>query len=114
MVFPTRVGMVRHISSMSFCAACIPHPRGDGPVVVVFTTDDAKYSPPAWGWSATPRTVRCVEKVFPTRVGMVRGARRRRDCWRRIPHPRGDGPGIEARLQKYGLYSPPAWGWSGK
>ncbi len=29
------------------------------------------------------------------------------------PHPRGDGPGVNTNAHRLGMFSPPAWGWSG-
>ena len=111
-VFPTRVGMVRPLGSRQRPRACIPHPRGDGPVGKVLNEFRGKYSPPAWGWSVSPAPFPETHSVFPTRVGMVRFPGTAPSSPSSIPHPRGDGPLIAARDGKVLAYSPPAWGWS--
>ena len=52
--------------------------------------------------------------VFPTRVGMVRRRVRNDPRHSRFPHARGDGPAILAHVEDMDLFSPRAWGWSGK
>ena len=51
-VFPTRVGMVRYSVIGGSTNVSIPHPRGDGPPRKPHFASIARYSPPAWGWSA--------------------------------------------------------------
>ena len=91
---------------------CFPHPRGDGPVSVFPGPLMVKFSPPAWGWSEGPESPMPTERVFPTRVGMVRRARARRYAEKCFPHPRGDGPNAKGRKFCFLKFSPPAWGWS--
>src|ERR1035438_8328465 len=111
-VFPTRVGMVRSPSSLSFGCWRIPHPRGDGPTLEWVWIGTTEYSPPAWGWSEDASVGLGDTEVFPTRVGMVRRPRRPPARRRRIPHPRGDGPECQTLPVDRAGYSPPAWGWS--
>src|ERR1035438_9401013 len=72
-VFPTRVGMVRSSPPATAKSSRIPHPRGDGPVILVMGLEPHRYSPPAWGWSAMARFPVMARPVFPTRAGRVRG-----------------------------------------
>ena len=50
-VLPTRVGMVRIITSLVIRFMGAPHPRGDGPQPRPLTSQTTQCSPPAWGWS---------------------------------------------------------------
>ena len=59
--FPTRVGMDRSMTLPAPATAWIPHPRGDGPVLVRVVQHPAK----------RPSLVE-MSKGFPTRVGMDR------------------------------------------
>ena len=112
-VLPTRVGMVRVDPSIPFCGRRSPHPRGDGPVRVALPFKLEAFSPPAWGWSGFTHAPPSSPAVLPTRVGMVRRSKARPLGWRSSPHPRGDGPGLGGSQSCGGLFSPPAWGWSG-
>ncbi|EEB35026.1 hypothetical protein DESPIG_00030 [Desulfovibrio piger ATCC 29098] len=49
-------------------------------------------------------------KVFPTRVGMNLLLRMERELAVRIPHTRGDEPGMRKAADKADEYSPHAWG----
>ena len=71
-VLPTRVGMVRVRSSASTCRMSAPHPRGDGPSDHEAESVCLSCSPPAWGWSVETCSRTTIQKVLPTRVGMVR------------------------------------------
>ena len=93
-VLPTRVGMVREMSAPINNGGRSPHPRGDGPPSEVWDTVKARFSPPAWGWSALTSGVWPAGSVLPTRVGMVRGDDRAPGSGSRSPHPRGDGPSL--------------------
>ena len=112
-VFPTRVGMVRVLVEGPIHLRRIPHPRGDGPSRACGRSCPWAYSPPAWGWSARQKRDLQHSQVFPTRVGMVRIIVGDTALWRRIPHPRGDGPPARYSNGSATAYSPPAWGWSG-
>src|ERR1039458_9089156 len=84
--------MVRWGTHIRNQAISIPHARGDGPDVFSLTFEGEEYSPRAWGWSAGYGCPCESERVFPTRVGMVRSWEQlARTCWG-IPHARGDGP----------------------
>jgi len=111
-VLPTRVGMVRTSGGSGLGTICSPHPRGDGPLIVIGRPPPALFSPPAWGWSVCPRPIRLKFSVLPTRVGMVRFGRLRSCCRRCSPHPRGDGPLYSWSKRRKFAFSPPAWGWS--
>ncbi len=69
-------------------------------------------SPPAWGWSASGAITRGDRLVLPTRVGMVRSGMPSRYAAPCSPHPRGDGPNRQERIECLAEFSPPAWGWS--
>ncbi len=90
-----------------------PHPRGDGPNRIWVTLTLVLFSPPAWGWSALQRQQRPLQRVLPTRVGMVRSVMSRLVYLGGSPHPRGDGPRGRPAGVAEKLFSPPAWGWSG-
>ncbi len=92
-VLPTRVGMV----------------RGEGSF-----QEGTLFSPPAWGWSGIGHFPANAANVLPTRVGMVRSRVHERDSRARSPHPRGDGPDQLVAVRDDGMFSPPAWGWSGR
>ena len=111
-VLPTRVGMVRGIVAIARAALGAPHPRGDGPDLVLPQTVGGQCSPPAWGWSDGRYFVLAVAAVLPTRVGMVRTWCFRRPSAASAPHPRGDGPKRARLLLRIIMCSPPAWGWS--
>src|ERR1035438_6576750 len=91
---------------------CIPHPRGDGPWVRLINPGTVVYSPPAWGWSDNSALSLAIQRVFPTRVGMVRAWCKPSAIMHSIPHPRGDGPMSNQQYPALSEYSPPAWGWS--
>ena len=112
LVLPTRVGMVRVAPGYGRPAGSAPHPRGDGPHVLTRFRPLARCSPPAWGWSACPARPEAVQRVLPTRVGMVRPLNGSNPICESAPHPRGDGPFTpDGPLVSRGC-SPPAWGWS--
>jgi len=111
-VLPTRVGMVRSRFDAAQPPHCSPHPRGDGPMKVVYVLDSGQFSPPAWGWSDFNAGITILNAVLPTRVGMVRNAVIAALPARGSPHPRGDGPGRVRNLFNALQFSPPAWGWS--
>ena len=69
-----------------------PHTRGDGPGTHVGLGHANQFSPHAWGWSGGECFFILIQRVFPTRVGMVRenaGVNFSVFCF---PHTRGDGP----------------------
>src|SRR5260370_810003 len=70
------------------------------------------FSPPAWGWSGDAQNRRKSVRVFPTRVGMVRGGNDGLGYWNGFPHPRGDGPASHIFFLVSIRFSPPSWGWS--
>ncbi len=112
-VLPTRVGMVRLREPAAAWLNCSPHPRGDGPEVKRSKEREARFSPPAWGWSEASGYGICAKVVLPTRVGMVRAKKPFPFRQGSSPHPRGDGPLEWIRQWFAELFSPPAWGWSG-
>ena len=112
LVFPTRVGMVRHIVHVVNLRRSFPHPRGDGPNLAHHTKHTLPFSPPAWGWSDYPNYHPRGVRVFPTRVGMVRSSLSSNETSPCFPHPRGDGPCFVIRRRIFRRFSPPAWGWS--
>ncbi len=90
-----------------------PHPRGDGPCASIPRRNARSFSPPAWGWSASPLDIQRQRHVLPTRVGMVRVSKHYTARSHRSPHPRGDGPPSAFPASRQRAFSPPAWGWSG-
>ena len=72
--FPTHVGMARGGDLLGILATRFPHPRGDGPLELYFTTASQAISPPTWGWPALNVEARILSKDFPTHVGMARMA----------------------------------------
>ncbi len=57
-------------------------------------------------------TLAAEERIFPTRVGMVRAGRLRGGECDDFPHTRGDGPGVRVLVIDTVEFSPHAWGWS--
>ncbi len=74
-VFPTRVGMDRLRTGLRAVPSCIPHTRGDGPVLDFVRVVRLRYSPHAWGWTGLDCLMLKRLCVFPTRVGMDRVGR---------------------------------------
>ncbi len=77
--FPTRVGMARQAGHIVTETQRFPHPRGDGPTTVMITASSSPISPPAWGWPGHRSSQRRKRHDFPTRVGMARDERQRRE-----------------------------------
>ena len=92
-VFPTRVGVDRLSRSREATRRRFPHTRGGGP------RDDRG------------RFVK--GSVFPTRVGVDRPPAAFSNAAMRFPHTRGGGPVGMAPVQRDGVFSPHAWGWTG-
>ena len=69
-------------------------------------------SPRAWGWTVDRSTGLPGPAEFPTRVGMDRVELTNDAGGWRIPHARGDGPGLHALLGLFQANSPRAWGWT--
>ena len=90
-----------------------PHPRGDGPTMVVTVGSAEAFSPPTWGWSVAGAGRFEIRPVLPTHVGMVRLPRWSRQHPLGSPHPRGDGPDDGPGQGQDDGFSPPTWGWSG-
>ncbi len=88
-----------------------PHPRGDGPVFVANVWLPPMISPPAWGWPEEDIVDERGPHDFPTRVGMARLEISEGTLSGGFPHPRGDGPGKNAKGRTAVTISPPAWGW---
>src|SRR5947208_3179350 len=84
--------MVRNVVIRVRCGPRFPHTRGDGPPFVPDTDPENKFSPHAWGWSASVWKCQPRRNVFPTRVGMVRNVTLRGLGNDGFPHTRGDGP----------------------
>ena len=71
-VFPTRVGVDLNCRSLLSWLLSIPHTRGGGPLNQFGIDVRKKYSPHAWGWTATLANTAEARGVFPTRVGVDR------------------------------------------
>ena len=89
-----------------------PTLRGDGPNYQTIRYRPLRFSPHAWGWSALPQHKFVSPQVFPTRVGMVRSAKRTSISMACFPHTRGDGPDSSHFSRPKWTFSPHAWGWS--
>jgi len=86
--------------------------RGDGPKMGCQPWRLGGFSPRAWGWSETARSVSALVAVLPTCVGMVRRVEVGMGIGSCSPHVRGDGPQFTAALAIMRGFSPRAWGWS--
>ena len=91
---------------------CSPHTRGDGPQCLSVYPCTRRFSPHAWGWSASHGWPLVSRLVLPTRVGMVRDAPSDLTSFDGSPHTRGDGPLHRLLVVVRGQFSPHAWGWS--
>src|SRR3990170_4247157 len=89
---------------------CVPHARGDGPLPIDLRAFLSECSPRAWGWTVSRSPWITTPRVFPTRVGMDRRSVGRWPAWWRVPHARGDGPGIDGMGVAGNECSPRAWG----
>ena len=111
--FPTGVGMARPSGRSRTRSRCVPHRRGDGPVMTSCTQWEHRRSPQAWGWPAQWPGQRHPAPAFPTGVGMARSAGVEPLRNRRVPHRRGDGPWPSPPVAGPDARSPQAWGWPG-
>ncbi len=92
LIFPTRVGMVRHEHITKSIPNHFPHTRGDGPHWDTRQRSLPRFSPHAWGWSDYRGCRTAGSYIFPTRVGMVRVSAVASTLSSHFPHTRGDGP----------------------
>ncbi len=113
-VLPTRVGMVRLAGGTCLSAPGSPHTRGDGPPRRGDWRVLARFSPHAWGWSDFVCIACANTYVLPTRVGMVRLSLVKSCVVFCSPHTRGDGPRNYRTSGSPTVFSPHAWGWSGR
>jgi len=70
------------------------------------------FSPRVWGWSGSAHGAGRRERVFPTRVGMVRRNTPMSDFSSSFPHACGDGPNLRRDVRRRAPFSPRVWGWS--
>ena len=91
-VFPTRVGVDPINVTVKALYTGFPHTRGGGPLFRSFTSQRAKFSPHAWGWTFESGQRALYMDVFPTRVGVDHGR--------------------EVAGQSSEEFSPHAWGWT--
>ena len=90
----------------------VPRPRGDGPTPFTFSIWRTWCSPPTRGWTE-PDTRRLGRRcVFPAHAGMDRVQRSFTNPCKRVPRPRGDGPGQKGGAGTTTLCSPPTRGWT--
>src|SRR5271157_406738 len=114
LVLPTCVGMVRVQGPCGRVTRGSPHVRGDGPVFFGGRGTRLLFSPRAWGWSGNDKLFMKGVTVLPTCVGMVRkSAAAGTGDWG-SPHVRGDGPHTPPVIHTLWVFSPRAWGWSGR
>ena len=73
-VFPTHVGMFRSRDFGDDGFDSFPHSRGDVPRRRDRSSRSSRFSPLTWGCSAHNRRSAVRQFVFPTHVGMFRGA----------------------------------------
>ena len=108
---PTHVGMARAASTCGIRPMGCPHPRGDGPTVILMQELRLQMSPPTWGWPADAWQSRGGGFDVPTHVGMARMNASNSTETSRCPHPRGDGPRLPVATAHCRRMSPPTWGW---
>ena len=84
--------MVRDDVFYCFQMPRFPHTRGDGPKQESSQAAGKLFSPHAWGWSDIKHAEKEIDRVFPTRVGMVRCKFIVEKTVYSFPHTRGDGP----------------------
>ncbi len=135
-VFPTRVGVDRGERQLAAAELRVPHARGGGPMYLLTALPSSSCSPRAWGWTAKDRgdapalSRACSPRawgwtgidvlrihqvhVFPTRVGVDRGPRRRPCRLGRVPHARGGGPTQSDFILGLAMCSPRASGWTAR
>ena len=93
-------------------ASSVPHARGDGPCQAVTKSWTFGCSPRTWGWTESNRHHHPWPPVFPTHVGMDRGAPVVPRQLPRVPHARGDGPPGSSFSWIKAVCSPRTWGWT--
>ena len=91
-VFPTRVGVDLVAFLGKRRAIGFPHTRGGGPDRHVQNARSYQFSPHAWGWTLLAACQQSSHNVFPTRVGVDRGAGIMPPAKFGFPHTRGGGP----------------------
>ncbi len=89
--------------------------RGDGPPTKNSAAPPASFSPRAWGWSDVLRKAAGRAQRSPH----VRGDGPHNTATATVsspcsPHVRGDGPLLQRLVPGLTLFSPRAWGWSGR
>ena len=72
---------------------CVPHGRGDEPVVTISSSGVCARSPRAWGWTGYARVSSSEQDAFPTGVGMNRIRHQLDTDYGSVPHARRDEPG---------------------
>ena len=92
--------------------ASFPHTRGGGPQKSRCRPTGQRFSPHAWGWTGWGHTNARPIRVFPTRVGVDRKAKRKVIVAGRFPHTRGGGPHVLGAGRVIPAFSPHAWGWT--
>ena len=110
-MFPTGVGMARFVSGRGSPRPCVPHRRGDGPLLSQRGASWGSCSPQAWGWPEYEAGLMFIGAVFPTGVGMARRAPVMNGATTCVPHRRGDGPPDGTYAPADLACSPQAWGW---
>ena len=91
-------------------SACLPHTRGDAPRGLAVRIDPPPFTPHAWGCTARGGRGRVPRVVYPTRVGMHRERSSTYSCSSRLPHTRGDAPGLAPVRLGDAAFTPHAWG----
>ena len=113
-VLPTCVGMFRRHYYTIHLLFGSPHMRGDVPFNCPGRASGGTFSPHAWGCSAVEELYKGRPVVLPTCVGMFRRCDRA-PSWRACsPHMRGDVPLKPSPHSVANLFSPHAWGCSGR
>ena len=111
-LFPTHVGMFRAQKPIRIASASFPHTRGDVPYFIEREKSIVLFSPHTWGCSAPYLSVRDMQYLFPTHVGMFRSRRSSAARTPAFPHTRGDVPPPCRDLTVLLLFSPHTWGCS--
>ena len=106
--------MVRQPPLNPLLFVCFPHASGDGPFNRNPNAWLDWFSPREWGWSEHAVLQHGSQRVFPTRVGMVRSPLTLFSPSMSFPHASGDGPDANSDYGTSGQFSPREWGWSAR
>ena len=110
--FPAHAGMDPSKTRCRPGSTWVPRPRGDGPCSARTTFRHRPGSPPTRGWTPCHRSPSGSLRGFPAHAGMDRTGGASASSRRRVPRPRGDGPGGQDGRRPRHPGSPPTRGWT--